>query len=100
MALLRQDHARRLRLQSAAEQRWQPVRQRADLLVEQNYIDLTLNFTVHNNLNFRVGVDNVFDKDPPLTGTNCTAGVCNGNTYPQVYDQEGRYVFVGLTADF
>jgi len=69
-------------------------------LAAQNYIDLTANFTVHNNLNFRVGVNNVFDKDPPLTGTNCTAVLCNGNTYPQVYDALGRFVFVGLTADF
>jgi len=66
----------------------------------QNYIDLTANFTVHNNLNFRVGVNNVFDKDPPLTGSNCPAVICNGNTFPQVYDALGRFVFVGLTADF
>jgi iron complex outermembrane receptor protein len=69
-------------------------------LAAQSYIDLTANFTVHNNLNFRVGVNNVFDKDPPLTGVNCTAGFCNGNTFPQVYDALGRFVFVGLSADF
>jgi outer membrane receptor protein involved in Fe transport len=69
-------------------------------LAAQNYIDLTANFTVHNNLNFRVGVNNVLDKDPPLTGTNCPATTCNGNTFPQVYDALGRFVFVGLTADF
>ncbi|MBS0364146.1 MAG: TonB-dependent receptor [Proteobacteria bacterium] len=67
----------------------------------QNYIDLTANFTVHKNLNFRVGVNNVFDKDPPLTGSsNCPAGPCNGNVWAQTYDSLGRYVFVGLTADF
>ncbi|HZZ69056.1 MAG TPA: TonB-dependent receptor, partial [Phenylobacterium sp.] len=66
----------------------------------QSYIDLTANFTIHNNLNFRVGVNNVFDKDPPLVGTNCAPTVCNGNTYPQVYDSLGRFVFVGLSADF
>jgi outer membrane receptor protein involved in Fe transport len=69
-------------------------------LPAQNYIDLTANFTIHNNLNFRVGVNNVFDKDPPLVGTNCAPTVCNGNTYPQVYDSLGRFVFVGLSADF
>ncbi|MBS0363455.1 MAG: TonB-dependent receptor [Proteobacteria bacterium] len=70
-------------------------------LAAQNLIDLTANVTVHNNLNFRVGVQNVFDKDPPLVGTNCAATFCNGNTYPQVYDNwGGRYVYVGLTADF
>jgi iron complex outermembrane receptor protein len=66
----------------------------------QNYIDLTANFTVHNNLNFRVGVNNVFDKDPPLAGNNLPATVGNGNTFPQAYDALGRFVFVGLTADF
>jgi outer membrane receptor protein involved in Fe transport len=66
----------------------------------QSYIDLAANFTVHNNLNFRVGVNNVLDKDPPLTGSNCPATTCNGNTFPQVYDALGRFVFVGLSADF
>ncbi|HLZ74105.1 MAG TPA: TonB-dependent receptor [Phenylobacterium sp.] len=69
-------------------------------LPSQNYIDLTANFTIHNNLNFRVGVNNVFDKDPPLVGTNCPGTVCSGNTFPQVYDTLGRFVFVGLSADF
>jgi outer membrane receptor protein involved in Fe transport len=45
-------------------------------------------------------VNNVFDKDPPITGTNCPGVVCNGNTFPQVYDALGRFVFVGLSADF
>jgi iron complex outermembrane receptor protein len=66
----------------------------------QSYIDLTANFTVHNNLNFRVGVNNVFDKDPPLAGLNLPGTVGNGNTFPQVYDALGRFVFVGLSADF
>jgi iron complex outermembrane recepter protein len=66
----------------------------------ESYIDLSANFTIHNNLNFRVGVNNVFDKDPPLIGTNIPGTVGNGNTFPQVYDALGRFVFVGLTADF
>jgi excinuclease ABC subunit B len=27
-------------------------------------------------------------------------GSCNGNTYSQVYDAAGRYLFIGLKADF
>jgi outer membrane receptor protein involved in Fe transport len=70
-------------------------------LASRSYLDLTANFTVHNNLNFRVGVQNVFDKDPPILGaSNCPGTVCNGGTFPQVYDALGRYVFVGLSADF
>lgn len=39
--------------------------------------------------------------DPPLVGQDtCPAVYCNGNTFPQVYDTLGRYVFLGLTADF
>ena len=70
-------------------------------LSAQNLIDLTMNVTVHNNLNFRFGVQNVFDKDPPLVGTNCAATFCNGNTYPQVYDNwGGRYIYAGVSAEF
>ena len=39
---------------------------------------------------------------PPLVSS--TAGGVdvryNGNTYPGVYDALGRYIFVGITADF
>jgi outer membrane receptor protein involved in Fe transport len=56
---------------------------------------------VKDNYSFRVGVNNVLDQDPPLTGaTNCPAGACNQNVYAQMYDSIGRYIFVGLTADF
>jgi outer membrane receptor protein involved in Fe transport len=66
-----------------------------------SYLDLTANFTVHGNLNFRVGVNNVFDKDPPLVGSsNCPVGPCNGGAFAQVYDALGRFMFVGLSADF
>ena len=35
-----------------------------------------------------------------LRGDLAAAGVfCNGNTFPQVYDTLGRFVFLGLTAD-
>jgi outer membrane receptor protein involved in Fe transport len=71
------------------------------VLGSRDYIDLTATWTVKDNLNFRLGVNNVFDRDPPLTGSsNCPTGPCNGNTWPQVYDSFGRYIFLGLTADF
>ena len=67
----------------------------------RSYIDLLATFKLKGNYNFRAGVNNVFDKDPPLTGSsNCPVGACNQNIYPQVYDGLGRYIFVGLTADF
>jgi outer membrane receptor protein involved in Fe transport len=71
------------------------------VLKARDYFDLTLAWTVRDNLNFRAGVNNLFDKDPPLTGSsNCPTGPCSGNTWPQLYDSFGRYAFIGLTADF
>ncbi|MBI1197566.1 MAG: TonB-dependent receptor, partial [Phenylobacterium sp.] len=71
------------------------------VLGSRDYFDLTATWTVKDNLNFRAGVNNLFDKDPPLTGSsNCPTGPCNGNTWPQLYDSFGRYAFIGLTADF
>ena len=67
----------------------------------RDYFDLTASWTMRDNLNFRAGVNNIFDKDPPLNGSsNCPTGPCNGNTWPQIYDAFGRYLFIGLTADF
>jgi outer membrane receptor protein involved in Fe transport len=67
----------------------------------RSYFDLLATFKVKDSYSFRVGVNNVFDKDPPITGANsCPAGPCNQNVYAQMYDSMGRYIFVGLTADF
>ncbi len=48
-----------------------------------------------------MGVNNIFDRDPPVAGQQVVpAGFGNGNTYPQVYDALGRYLFAGFTVDF
>jgi iron complex outermembrane recepter protein len=74
-----------------------------------NYIDLSGVFNVYKNLRLQVGVNNIFDKAPPLyingdcsTGSGFAGGGanCNGNTYPGYYDAMGRYIFVTLTAQF
>jgi outer membrane receptor protein involved in Fe transport len=71
------------------------------VLASRDYFDLSANWTVRQNLKLRLGVNNLFDRDPPINGSsNCPSGPCNGNTWPQVYDAFGRYMFVGLTADF
>ncbi len=49
----------------------------------------------------RIGVNNVFDQDPPLIGShNLPAVIGSGNTFPQYYDALGRYMFINITADF
>jgi outer membrane receptor protein involved in Fe transport len=70
-------------------------------LAARNYFDLAAGFNIGVGYSVRLGVNNLFDKDPPLAGANnCPTGPCNGNIYTQVYDSLGRYGFVGLTAEF
>ncbi|MFT4953921.1 MAG: iron complex outermembrane receptor protein [Brevundimonas sp.] len=61
-----------------------------------NWFDVGATWQVFDNTRFRVGINNVFDEDPPLS----YSGNGNGNTYPGVYDAMGRYIFFGVTADF
>ncbi len=68
-------------------------------LDSQNYIDLSGTFTPLDFVTFRAGVNNVFDEEPPLSTIVGTAPG-NGNTYPQVYDAFGRYIFMGATFNF
>lgn len=72
-----------------------------------NYIDAVFSFSLEETFNFRLGVNNLFDKEPPLvtsggggTPNLCPTGPCNGNTYPATYDALGRYFFAGVTLDF
>ncbi|WP_028284848.1 TonB-dependent receptor plug domain-containing protein [Oceanicaulis alexandrii] len=68
-------------------------------LESQDWFDLSGNFYARDNVRFRAGVNNIFDKEPPLSAA-VGAGFGNGNTYPQVYDALGRYVFAGVTVEF
>ena len=66
---------------------------------ERNYLDLAASYALTKKIMLRAGVNNVFDRDPPLSGI-VGAGFGNGNTYPQVYDALGRRFFFNLTAGF
>ncbi|QNA87074.1 TonB-dependent receptor [Sphingomonas sp. So64.6b] len=74
-----------------------------------SYFDLATSFNVDDKFTFRLGVNNLLDKQPPyvtsgnggVDGTNlCPTGPCNGNTYPATYDALGRYLFAGVTLNF
>lgn len=68
-------------------------------LDSQNYLDLSARYIAFDNITFRAGVNNLTDEDPPLSSVVGTAPG-NGNTYPQVYDAFGRYIFFGAAVDF
>lgn len=66
-----------------------------------SYFDLALTADVGDHYKFRLGANNVLDKTPPVVGgPACPAGPCNGNTWAQVYDSLGRYIYAGVTLDF
>jgi len=68
-------------------------------LGQRDYLDLTATYTFKRNYSFMIGVNNVFDRDPPLTSQLAT-GLGNGNTYPSTYDALGRRIFMSATARF
>lgn len=76
-----------------------PVLGRVDSTLEaQDYLDVSGNMPLGDNLKFRFGINNILDDDPPLSASVGTTG--NGNTYPQAYDSLGRFIFLGATVDF
>jgi iron complex outermembrane recepter protein len=67
-----------------------------------SYFDLHASY-VWNKATIRLGVNNVFDKDPPLLDTVSSGGnsvYAESNTYPSLYDTLGRYIFLNVTVDF
>jgi iron complex outermembrane receptor protein len=63
----------------------------------QSFFDLALTARLTDKYNFRLGANNVFDRSPPIVGNVVSA---NGNTFPQMYDSLGRFIFAGVTVDF
>jgi outer membrane receptor protein involved in Fe transport len=69
-----------------------------------SYFDLAFNYRIRDRYSLRGGINNIFDRTPPLVSSNSFAISAppfgNANTYPQVFDPLGRVFFMGLTADF
>jgi len=65
----------------------------------RNYLDLFAQWNVSKNFTLRGGVNNVFDRDPPLV-SQAAPPYGNGNTFPQAYDTLGRNFFVNVQAKF
>ncbi len=68
------------------------------VLSAQNYFDLSGLWHVNDKVTFRAGVNNIFDKQPPILA-NAIVGGALPNTYT-TYDLLGRRLFVGITANF
>jgi iron complex outermembrane receptor protein len=68
------------------------------------YIDLSAAIPVTTNVEFRMGVNNIADKNPPLilngSLSDCPNSTCNDNTWAGTYDTLGRYIYFHLSAKF
>jgi iron complex outermembrane receptor protein len=64
----------------------------------RDYIDIAGSWTINKTLSLRAGINNLFDRDPPLvsTGTADPSIFGNGNTFPGTYDTLGRAIFLSL----
>ena len=67
-------------------------------LSAENYFDLAANWAITEKTAVTLGINNVLDDNPSISGAVGTTG--NGNTFPQTYDALGRYVFLRATVDF
>ena len=58
---------------------------------DENFFDIFAQYDALETLELGLGINNVFDNDPPVADFRFTA---NGNTFPSTYDSIGRYVFL------
>jgi len=68
----------------------------------QHYLDMSMEyiptFIDFGETSLRLGVNNVLDNDPPVSGY--LTGFTNGNTVPGMWDALGRYIFIGINQKF
>ena len=68
-----------------------------------SYLDLTAAIPIGNSVDFRIGVNNIADKNPPLILSgelaDC-ANTCNNNTWVGTYDTLGRYIYMHVGVKF
>ena len=68
----------------------------------RDYFDIGAVWTINKTFSLRAGINNIFDKDPPIVGggTSDPSIFGNGNTFPGTYDTLGRLVFMNLVMKF
>ena len=75
-----------------------------DILVSRikavSYFDETASIDFDNRFTLRLGVQNLFDKKPPIVGDTVGNDFNTGSTFPVFYDVLGRSYFAGFSAKF
>jgi outer membrane receptor protein involved in Fe transport len=69
-----------------------------------SYFDLSASMPIVENVNFRLGINNIADKHPPLVAngnySDCPNTSCNDNTWVGTYDTLGRWIFAHVSVKF
>ncbi|MGH8239381.1 MAG: hypothetical protein ACREXP_20520, partial [Steroidobacteraceae bacterium] len=66
-----------------------------------DYIDLYASWNVLDNIRISGGVNNLFDREPPVVGNEAADTRSNsGNTFPSAYDVLGRVYSFGVNVAF
>jgi len=69
-----------------------------------NYLDLSAAIPIGRSVDFRLGVNNIADKNPPLilngSLSDCPNNSCNDNTWVGTYDTLGRYLYAHVSMKF
>ena len=66
----------------------------------QSYIDLSAVFRFMGSHDIVVGVNNIFDEEPPMVGGTLSGPWGNANTIAGFYDTLGRYLYANATFRF
>jgi iron complex outermembrane receptor protein len=68
------------------------------------YLDFSASIPIGTAVSFRVGVNNIADKAPPVVAngnySDCPNTSCNDNTWVGTYDTMGRYLYAHIQAKF
>lgn len=62
----------------------------------ESYFNVSGSFNVNETVTLNAGIDNLFDKEPPLAGNNSE----QANTYPATYDVFGRTYWLTVRSRF
>lgn len=69
----------------------------SDDIGSYNYLDVTMQYEVSENLDLTFGVQNITGKEPPVLGSTFSE---QANTWPATYETLGRQLFFGATVRF
>ena len=69
-----------------------------------SYIDFSASIPLSTGISFRLGMNNITDKSPPIVAngnySDCPNSSCNDNTWVGTYDTLGRYIYMHISAKF